>query len=190
MNDMKIDPSEMEVASDASVDDLKAYVEEAYQLEIEIAEIGRQLELKNKKLGNLMNKEIPDAMDRIGTNVFGVPGTRTECRIQPFYHANIPEASRAEAFEWLEENEHGDLIKNSLKVDFNKEDADAAKRIFDRVKQMLAQEGIEAKPILDKAVHWKTLTSFIKEQVEEGKVLPLGIFGATVGRVAKFKEIK
>lgn len=187
---MQVDESELELPASGNVDDLKAYVEEAYNLEIEIAELTRRLELKNKQLGNLMNKEIPDAMDRIGTNVFGVPGTRTECRIQPFYHASIPEASRSEAFQWLEEHEHGDLIKNSLKVDFNKEDAEAAKRIFDRVKQMLAQEEINAKPVMDKAVHWKTLTSFVKEQVEEGNVLPLGILGATVGRVAKFKEIK
>lgn len=187
---MNIDPSELEPTVSANTDELKAYIEEAYQLDIEIAELNRQLEQKGNRLKTLMNKDIPDTMDRIGTNVFGVPGTRTECRIQPFYHASIPEASKEEAFEWLEKNEHGDLIKNAMKVEFNREDADAAKRIFDRVRQMLAQEEINAKPVMDKTVHWKTLTSFIKEQVEEGKVLPLGIFGATVGRVAKFKETK
>lgn len=187
---MKIDDSELEPVVSGNTDELKQYVEEAYQLEIEIAELNRKLELKNTRLKGLMNKDIPDTMDKIGTNVFGVPGTRTEVRLTPFYHASIPEASREDAFNWLEENEHGDLIKNAMKVEFNREDAEAAKRIFDRVKQMLAQEEINAKPVMDKSVHWKTLTSFVKEQVEEGNVLPLGILGATVGRVAKFKEIK
>lgn len=187
---MEVDASELEPVAPVNTDELKAYVEEAYQLDIEIAELNRQLELKGNRLKTLMNKDIPDTMDKIGTNVFGVPGTRTEVRVQPFYHASIPEAAKEDAFKWLEDNEHGDLIKNAMKVEFNREDADAAKRIFDRVKQMLVQEEINAKPTMDKSVHWKTLTSFVKEQVEEGHVLPLGILGATVGRVAKFKETK
>ena len=188
---MKVDDSELDVpASKEKTAALRELVLEAYVQDSAIAGLEMQIENRKNRLSQLMNKDIPELMSEIGTNVFGVPDTRTEVRVMPYYHANIPAATAAEAYKWLEDQGHGDIIKNALHVDFNKEDAAVAKQVYDRVNQMMAEYDVPAKPVLEKGVHWKTLTSFVKERIESGETLPLAILGATVGQVAKFKERK
>lgn len=185
-----VDDSEFEVPQDTDrLARITLLVEKAFDLDMEIAELNRQVEIKNGKLRELKEKDIPDLMAEVGITVVGVPGhDDMTCEVVQFVHASIPKSGEVEAFKWLEDNEHGDLIKNSLIVDFNKEDAEAAKRIYDRVVQMVAQEEISATPILKKGVHHMTLTAFVKEQLSEGQDVPLATLGATVGNIAKFKE--
>ena len=38
--------------------------------------------------------------------------------VKPFYSARIPASRSEEAFDWLRENGHGDLIKNQVSLEF------------------------------------------------------------------------
>ena len=40
--------------------------------------------------------------------------------VKPFYSARIPASKSEEAFDWLRENGHGDLIKNQVSLEFGK----------------------------------------------------------------------
>jgi hypothetical protein len=174
-----------------STEKLKRLVVVAFEVDQQIARLEKELELAKEHRKRLLTEEIPDKMAEVGTNVFGVPGTEVECRVVPYYHANIKEPDLPAAVKWMDDNGHGDLPKRTLTVEFNREDQEVAIRIMQRVKQMLAEEDIieRTKIFIKYGVHWKTLTAFVKEQIERGAALPLAILGATVGQVAKF-EIK
>ena len=45
-------------------------------------------------------------------------GTKVE--VKPFYAAKIPESRNDEAFDWLRDNGHGDMIKNVLTANIDK----------------------------------------------------------------------
>jgi hypothetical protein len=173
----------------AKTDKLKKAVEEAYELDEEITSLEQQIERFKDQRKKLLTETIPDLMSEVGTNVFGVPGTEVECRVVPYYHANIKFEQMMRAVKWMDANGHGDLPKRTITVDFNREDQDAARRIFQRIQQMLAEEDIIERTQLNMkyGVHWKTLTAFVKEQIEQGAALPLELLGATVGQVATFK---
>jgi len=171
-----------------ATDRLSEAVREAHRVDHEITKLEESLERLKAKKQELLTKKIPDLMGEVGTNVFGVPGTDVECRVVPYYHASLKEDKLPAAVKWLDQNGHGDLPKRTVAIEFNREDQEAARRIFQRVQQMLAEEDIIERTQLSMkyGIHWKTLTAFVKEQVEKGAALPLELLGATVGQVAKF----
>ncbi len=171
-------------------DRLRDLVFDAFELEATIKEMEQGLEAMKANRKKLLTQEIPDLMAEVGTNVFGIPDSDYECRVIPYYHASVKEPDLPAAVKWLDDNGHGDLPKRTLSVEFNKEDKEVALRIFQRVQQMLAEENvIERTNISMKfAIHWKTLTAFVREQVERGAALPLATLGATIGQTAKFEK--
>lgn len=184
----------VEEPSGEGVDRLRKLVEYADKMQLWIDATEAELETAKKNQLELLSKTIPDQMDTIGTNVFGVPGTDRECRVTPFYHAVLKSDSPnlEEAVAWLDGQGHGDVVKHSIHIDFNREDAEKAKQIAERLRQMLAEYDVAADTTVVKSygVHWKTLTSLVKELVEKGENIPLALLGATVGRVAKIIKRK
>jgi predicted NACHT family NTPase len=83
----------------------------------------------------------------------------------------------------LRDNNHGDLIKNTISVDFGRgEDNDAAD-----LKQGLNDMG---RSYTDKTgVHPQTLRAFVREQVESGQTLPLDLLGVFIGQKTTIKEV-
>jgi hypothetical protein len=190
---MEVSESEFEVTiPPGQLKELTDLVSDSFALDAKVTDLELQVERAKAERKKLMEEIIPAKMASMGMRVIGVPNTEIYCHITPYVHANIskewPKEQQDAAYQWLEENEHGDLIKNSMRLDFNKEDAEPAKRIYNRVKQMLAEEGIYAELSMVKQVHHGTLTSFIKERLEAGEELPLVTLGATVGEVVKFKD--
>lgn len=189
------DESELEVkVSTDKLEKLTDMVALAFDYDAQIADLSAQIGQLTASKNQLVNKEIPDLMHEVDIKVVGIPGTDFRCELLPYYHANIaadwePERKKA-AFDWLEAEGHGDLIKNSLRVDFNREDNEKAKQIYDRLNQMMAEYELEAQPELIKGVHFQTLTAFVREQITQNENIPLAVLGATIGEVVKFKENK
>ena len=50
------------------------------------------------------------------------------------YKARIPESRSEEAFAWLRENGHGDLIKNQVAMEFGMKQDNEAKSIVEELK--------------------------------------------------------
>lgn len=174
------------------VDELKKLVKLADQTKLWIDAAEAELETTKKVYQELVTKHIPDQMDQIGTNVFGIPDTDRECRVEPYYHAVMKPETLDEGVEWLDSHGYGDVVKHSIHVDFDREDAEKAKSIAQRISQMLAEYEVTPDTVVVKSygVHWKTLTSLVKRLVEEEVAVPLETLGATVGRVAKIIKRK
>ena len=88
-----------------------------------------------------------------------------------------------EALDWLRNNNHGDLIKNTVSIDYARGEDNAA----EKMKQDLRTQG---QSFTDKTgVHPQTLKAFVREQTESGKNLPLDLLGAHIGQKTIIKEV-
>tara|TARA_R110001592_G_scaffold30608_6_gene109289 strand:- start:6445 stop:6987 length:543 start_codon:yes stop_codon:yes gene_type:complete len=128
----------------------------------------------------LSEEVVPTLMQQAGVSKLTLDdGTSVE--VSPYYYAKIQEAKKEEAFRWLRENSHGDLIKNNLSISFGKgEDSSAVK-----LKTELESKGLVVDQKQD--VHWQTLRGFVKEQIEKNKTIPSETFGLYIANRTKIK---
>jgi len=105
-------------------------------------------------------------------------------KVSPYYYAKIPEDKRADAFEWLRENNFGDLVKNNITVSFSKgEDSKAV-----QLKAELESKGLVVDQKED--VHWQTLRGFVREQIEKNNNIPSDLFGLYISQKTSIKTNK
>jgi hypothetical protein len=101
-----------------------------------------------------------------------------------FVKASITKDKESDAFKWLQDNGHGDVIKNIVSVRFGKgEDQNANKLIDD-----LEQNGLS--PDQKRKVEPMTLIALVGEQINLGKDIPLETFSVFMGNKVKIKKGK
>lgn len=98
-----------------------------------------------------------------------------------FYSAKIINPM---AFNWLDENGHGGLIKTEVQIAFSRGSIEDAKKLCER----LAAEKIPA--VLDQSVHHSTLKAFTRELYERGEQLPGDCFTVYTGKTTKIEKKK
>lgn len=147
-------------------------------LENKIKEKEEDLATLKEELKQCSQVDLPEALAETGlSEVKLVDGTKIT--VQQFYNASIPKDRADEAFKWLRDNEHGDLIKNTISCDFGRGEDGNAKVL----KESLDGSGIS---YTDKVgVHPQTLKAFVREQVESGQKLPLDLLGVYIGQKTK-----
>lgn len=167
-------------------------VAELRDLELEtsrLAERGVQISQRRKEL---TDKELVDVMDaaHVPSITIAAIGNMPEFTVEigAYYHANIrtdwPEPQRQKAFAWILKH-HDGMLRNTFTVDFGKNSVKVQKELTAWLTKR------KVKYVNEFGVPWNTLTSFVKEQIEEHKKTPpLALLGATVGRVAKIKKEK
>ena len=173
-----------------TADELNARLRDA---EREKADAEERLREIDQRIQEIKFKTLPDMMQEAGIDRLGLPaqGNLPACdaKLIPYYHANIaagwePEKKKA-AFDWLEDNGHGDLLKVQVAVTFGRKEIDAARELEGK----LAAMGLQ--PELSMSVPWSTLTAWLKEQVEKyHNQPPLDTIGGTVGSVVKLTPRK
>jgi hypothetical protein len=84
-----------------------------------------------------------------------------------------------EAFNWLRDNGHGDLIKNNVTLTFGRSEDAIAKQLVDE----LQQKGHNVKQA--EKVEPMTLKAFVKEQIQKGKNVPSDLFGVYIANKTK-----
>ena len=142
--------------------------------------IQKSLKEAEEEARRLSEEVIPTLMQQAGVSSIKLDnGTSVE--VSPYYYAKISEDRKAEAFQWLRENDHGDLIKNNVSVSFGKgEDSNAV-----NLKSELEAKGLVVDQKQD--VHWQTLRGFVKEQIEKNKTIPSETFGLYIANRTKIK---
>ena len=145
--------------------------------------IQKSLEEAEEEARRLSEEVIPTLMQQAGVSSIKLDnGTSVE--VSPYYYAKISEDKKVEAFKWLRENDHGDLIKNNVSVSFGKgEDSNAV-----NLKSELEAKGLVVDQKQD--VHWQTLRGFVKEQIEKNKTIPSETFGLYIANRTKIKTNK
>lgn len=159
----------------------------------EIENLEETLKSKKTRLYEIETKTLPDIMNQIGTDVTGVDGVQIE--LQRKIHANISkdwdDQRKVSAFQHLREIGGEDIIKQTMIVSAGRGSDEKMLRIAQRVKQMLAEESLDAALSLEPSVPWNTLTSFVKSVLKEGDTpVDLEVIGATDVTVAKIVRKK
>ena len=127
----------------------------------------------------LSEQTIPNLMQQAGISMLKLAdGSSVE--VKPFYSARIPASKSEQAFDWLRENGHGDMIKNQVSLEFGMRQDNEAKALVEELKQ----KGLA---VLQKtSVHPSTLRGFVREQIQDlGKDVPAELFGTYVANKTK-----
>ena len=127
----------------------------------------------------LSEQTIPNLMQQAGVELIKLEGG-ISVEVKPFYSARIPASKSEEAFQWLRDNGHGDLIKNQVSLEFGMKQDNEAKSIVEELKS----KGL---PVKQKTtVHPSSLRGFVREQMQElGKDVPEELFGTYVTNKTK-----
>ena len=99
--------------------------------------------------------------------------------VKPYYGANISEANREKAYDWLRSNGLGDIIKNNITVSFGMNEDNKAAQYANLAK------GQGFQPTQKLKVEPMTLKALVRERIEAGKTMPLDIFNVFVGNRTK-----
>lgn len=163
---------------------LSATALDLHKAQREVERLEEELAAAKKEVTRLEMHELPRLMDEAEqlqiTTKDGITVKMTE-KIR----ASIPKASQAQAYHWLEENGHEELIKRQFVIEFSRDEQAWAKK-FERD---MARRVRPLPCTRKETVAPQTLQKFIREQLEEGVDIPLNLFGAFRQRFVKL-EVK
>ena len=134
---------------------------------------------KNLKDLNIISGEvIPTMMTEMNISTLKLAdGSAVE--VKPIYGASISPDKKEEAFNWLRNNDLGDLIKNEITVSFGRNEDNKALQYAN-----LAQ-GQGYQPVQKLKVEPMTLKALVRERVESGQDMPSDLFNVFAGNRTK-----
>ena len=161
--------------SEISLKTLTDKANKMVELEQLVEEKQASLKSTQKELKTLSEEEIPALLSEVGLSEITLTNGK-KISTSAYYYGSITEHNQQEAFEWLQDNGHGDIIKNVVSVSFGRdEDVNAEKLLSNLQDNGYTTNG-------KKWVEPMTLKAFIREQVEGGNDLPLETFNVYVGQ--------
>ena len=128
----------------------------------------------------LSEQEIPNLMQEAGVSEFKL-ADGSSVSIKPFYAAKIPVSKTDEAFQWLTGNGYGDLIKNTVSLNFGKSEDNIANSLVEDLKSK--GHNVSQK----KKVEPQTLKAFVKEAIQNGQNVPMDLFGVYISNKTTIK---
>ena len=175
---------DLEAESIISVDtgmsaDIAKYCNKLLETQKQILKTEEELKKLKDVEDTLSEQTIPNLMQQAGVQLLKLnDGSSVE--VKPSYKARIPASKTEEAFAWLRENGHGDLIKNQVTMEFGMRQDNEAKSIVEELKN----KGL---PVQQKAsVHPSSLRGFVREQIQDlGKDVPADLFGTYISNNTK-----
>lgn len=164
----------------AKIAELSKLAPEVPKALAKVAAAEAALKSAQEEAAQLLEQRIPDLMEELGMKEYPLrDGGTLVCDEK--IRASIPVAFASRAFAWLREHGHGPIIKRQVKLDFGMGEEQKA---TDLVAELKAQ-GL--RPEDKETVHPSTLASFVREQLGEGRDLPMELFGVMRQRFTKLK---
>jgi hypothetical protein len=173
-DDFKEAPTENELAT------IVQLAERQLVLEDEVAALTAQLETLQDELRTVQTKDLPEAMEAANVKEFTLTSGK-RIKLEEVIRCNIPNDKKQQAFAWLDDNGASDLIKTDVSLAFTKGEKEKA----DKAMNMLLEAGFA--PQESMSVHWRTMSSWAKEQLSSGKVLPSDLLGLYIGKKSNIK---
>ncbi len=166
---------------DNSLKEMADLCAEQAALEDEMKQLEEQLKAKAKAARKLSQEIIPAKMSELGLESLTLKDG-SSVKVKQLVQASIPVKYREEAFQWLRDNGHGDLIKNQVSATFGKGEDDSASNFIDKIEELGYQ------PNQKVWVEPMTLKAFVREQIAGGSEIPMDKFGVFVGAETKISK--
>jgi hypothetical protein len=137
---------------------------------------------KLKEAETLLSEQtIPNLMQQAGIRELKLEDG-SAVSIKPSYYASIKTEHTQAAFQWLRENGFSDLIKNKVTLSFGSNEDEEALNVLNQFQQ----KGYNVEQA--QKVESMTLKTFVKEQIQEGKSVPVDLFGVYVANKTKITK--
>lgn len=166
---------------DDDVKKISSKCNELLELQRIVEDLENQLTTHNNKLKNLQERIIPELMHQAGVSKIKL-SDGNEVEVKPAYYAKIPVDKQDEAFSWLRLNGYDSLIKNTVTASFDKkQDNQVAKLI-----QVCEENNFSY--LRKEKVEPMTLKATVRERIEDGKDLPMDLFGVYITNKTKITK--
>lgn len=146
-------------------------------------DLENQLKHLNHEIQKIERDELPEMFTRAGVTSLTVEATGNHpafvAERSTVFTAKIPDEKRQEAFEWLEKNEHGDLVKSVINIFFGMQEHE------ERLRVMKILSDAKVQFYSNESVHHMTLKAFVKGEIQKGHAIPHDLLGVYV-----FDEVK
>ena len=182
-SDYEEEALELQNIEEGGLSQVASLVRQQLALERRVADLEDDLAKAQRELKVVSEDLLPATLAEFGMTKLRMEDG-SEISVSRYYGASISKAKQGEAFTWLLENGHDDLIKNQVSVSFGRSDDSIAQSLRDR----LEEEGFETNQKV--WVEPMTLKAFVKEQVESGAPIPTETFGIFIGERAKITRRK
>lgn len=153
-------------------------VEKQIMLEDWIAKAEARVATEKERLKRMSEVLIPEAMHTLGVKTLTLR-SGAEVQIKPWYSMKIPEGNELDGYKWINDFGSGDIIKHSMTVDVRMTNDHLLEKV--RAQAMAMNLGISEKI----SIHHMTASSWVKEQISNGKVIPRDLLGVNNGYKTK-----
>jgi len=180
---MFVEDAPQQVDELENVRSLSNYVIDLQKLEEEIMKEETLLKQKKERADKISSEVIPEIMESMKLKTLKLQdGSAIE--VKEIYSATIPVANREGAYQWLRENDLGDLIKNEVTVSFGRGEDNKASNYAN----LARENGFE--PAQKLKVEPMTLKALYRERVENKGDLPSEHFNLFKGNKTKITRSK
>ena len=180
---MFIEESPEAVNNLVGAENLSDLVIQLQKLEDEVKNDEERLKLKKQKIDKISGVVIPEIMDSMKLKTMKLAdGSGIE--VKEIYSATIPVTRKEGAFNWLRENDLGDLIKNEVTVSFGRGEDNKASEYAN----LAAERGYQ--PVQKLKVEPMTLKALFRERSEKNLDLPSEHFNLFKGNRTKITRSK
>lgn len=164
--------------SENELTELSKLAEAQHAAEVKVDRIEADLKIAQEELRVIAEKKIPEKMEALGLSTYST-NTGIHVKIAEKIRASLAVENRPKGYAWLEENGFGGMIKSQAVIAFKRDQLEEANEFVDALRKAGKLANLERK------VEPATLTAFVKEQLSQGKELPLEVFGVFRQRIAK-----
>ena len=169
INIEELEKDQQQVIEKADVDTLASYCRELQTYEEEIAELEEQIKKKREKADKISSEIIPNMLAEQGISSLKL-ADGSSVDVRKSYNCTIKKDEMESAYNWLRENQLGDIIKNEVSVQFGRGEDNKAEQLLN----LAAREGYE--PSQRSKVEPMTLKALYRERVEAGLDMPSQFF--------------
>lgn len=163
------------------ITELSKLAEAQHKAELKIETLENGLKLAKEELAEIAEKILPEKMDSLGVSTFET-SSGVKIRIKEKIRASLAVENRLRGHEWLEQHGCGGMIKSMVVVPFGRDEIAIAHELVEKLKQ---QHGRLAN--LERKIEPMTLLAFVREQLAQGKDIPLDIFSVHRQRISEVK---
>ena len=183
LQQMFVEDAPQQVNELNNAETLSSHVLELQKLEDEIKMDEERLSQKKAQADKLSQQVIPEIMDSMKLKTMKLKdGSAIE--VKEIYSATIPLDKREGAFNWLRNNDLGDLIKNEITVSFGRNEDNKASEYAN----LAESNGYQ--PVQKLKVEPMTLKALYRERVEKELDLPSEHFNLFKGNKTKITRNK
>ena len=180
---MFVEDAPQQVDEIENVRSLSNYVINLQRLEEEIIKEETLLKQKKERADKISSEVIPEIMESMKLKTLKLQdGSAIE--VKEIYSATIPVANKERAYQWLRDNDLGDLIKNEITVSFGRGEDNKASEYADLAK------GNGFEPTQKLKVEPMTLKALFRERSEKNEELPSEHFNLFKGNKTKITRSK